>query len=159
MPARAIKDSGVANPLVIVDEIDKAATDRRNGRLWESMLPMLEPETAARHADQYLQAPIDLSYVSFVATANEDTVLPAPLKDRFRVLRIGRLRPEHVPAVAGQILAGLAHELPGDDRFVQPLDGDEIEIAARLLGDGSIRRLRAIVQRLLAQREAQAMRH
>ena len=159
VPARAIKDSMTANPLVIVDEIDKCGTDRRNGRLWESLLPLLESETAARHADQYLQAPVDLSHVSFIATGNDDTVLPAPLKDRFQVLRIGRLRQEHVPAVAARILRDLAREQPGDDRFIWPLDGDEIEIAARLIGDGSIRRLREIVRRLLAAREAHALRH
>jgi hypothetical protein len=46
-----------------------------------------------------------------------------------------------------------------DGRWVQPLDGDEIEIARRMLGDGSARRLRAIVERILAGRENNLARH
>ena len=92
-------------------------------------------------------------------TANEDKDLPAPLKDRCRVLRMPPIKPEHVPAIVRGLVVDLAKERGIDERFVPALDGDEIEIAQRMLGDGSIRRLRAVVERLLAQRETSAPRN
>jgi len=64
---------------------------------------------------------------------------------------------EHVPAVAAGIVRDLAQERGLDSMWVRPLSGDEIE--QRLLAAGSVRRLRAIVERLLAAREIMAMRH
>ena len=158
-PLIVIKACGHANPIVLVDEIDKAATSRHNGSLYSSILPMLENETAARFADPYLQAQVDVSNVSHIMTANEDKDLPAPLKDRCRVLRMPPIKPEHVPAIVRGLVVDLAKERGIDERFVPALDGDEIEIAQRMLGDGSIRRLRAVVERLLAQRETSAPRN
>jgi ATP-dependent Lon protease len=145
--------------MLLVDEIDKAGTSRYNGNLVSSILPMLEQETAKRFADPYVQAPADVSHVSYVLTANSELELPKPLKDRCRILRMPMISVEHVPAIAIGIVKVIASEKGLDSRWVPPLDGDEIEIAQRLLGDGSIRRLRAVVERLLAKRETNAARN
>ena len=158
-PLIVIKASGHANPLVLVDEIDKAGTSRHNGSLYSSILTLLEPETAAKFSDPYIQAQVDVSNVSHILTCNDDKNLPAPLKDRCRVLRMPPIKPEHVPAIARGIVVDLFRERGLDARWVTPLDGDEIEIAMRMLGDGSIRRLRVVVERLLARRETSAQRN
>jgi len=158
-PLLVIKSAGHANPIVHVDEIDKTATSRHNGSLDRALLPVLEIETATRYPDPWVQSDINLSHVSFLLTANDDTELAAPLRDRLRVLRMPRIEVEHVIAVAGGIVADLAAERGLDARWVRPLDGDEIEIAQRMLGDGSARRLRAIVDRLLTARESREMKH
>lgn len=158
-PLNVIRACGHANPLVLIDEIDKAGTARHNGNLYNSVLTLLENETAARFADPYVQAPVDVSNVSYLLTANDDTVLPVTLKDRLRILRMPAIKPEHVPMIASGIVAHLAQERSLDARWVAPLNGDEIEIAQRMLGDGSIRRLRAVVERLLANRETSAPRN
>jgi hypothetical protein len=158
-PMTVIRAAGHANPIIHVDEIDKGAENNRNGSLARALLPMLETETAARFPDPFIQTDIDLSHVSFLLTANDDTTLPLPLKDRLRILRMPPITIEHVPAVAAGIVVDLAAERGLDCRWVEPLNGDEIEIAQRMLGEGSARRLRAIVERLLAGRESGAMRH
>jgi ATP-dependent Lon protease len=154
-----IKAAEIANPIVLIDEVDKCGTGTSNGSLTRALLPMLESETAQRYPDPYIQSAVNLSHVSFIMTANDDTVLPHALRDRLRILRMPRIEIEHVPAVAAGIVMDLAAERGLDGRWVKPLDGDEIEIAQRLLADGSARRLRAIVERLLAVRESGAMRH
>jgi ATP-dependent Lon protease len=58
--------------------LEKAATSHHNGNLWSALMPFTERETACRYRDTSLDAQVDVSWVSFVATANDDTGLPAP---------------------------------------------------------------------------------
>jgi ATPase family associated with various cellular activities (AAA) len=159
VPLNAIRSSGIANPICHVDEIDKAGSSRHNGSLTQALLPMCEQESSKRFADPYVQSDINLSFVSFLLTANDDTALPAPLRDRLRVIRIPLPGIEHVPALSHGIVADIMAE-KGADRFSFPLNGEELHIAAELWRKGgSIRKLRAIIERLLARRDQQAPRH
>jgi ATP-dependent Lon protease len=88
VPARAVLSSRTANPLVLVDEIEKAGSSNYNGRLWDRMIPFLERETASRYRENALDVEIDLGWVSYVATANAVEGLPGPLLDRFRILAV-----------------------------------------------------------------------
>jgi ATP-dependent Lon protease len=143
----------------MIDEVDKASTSMYNGRLGMSLLPFLEAETSRRYADPYIMADVDLSAVSYIMTANDDTCLPAPLRDRCRVLRIPEPGREHVPALAASVARDIAREAGEDDRMAV-LTADEVEIVGRLLGERpSVRRLRAVVERVIAARERSATRH
>ena len=84
-PFLAVAHGKIANPLVLIDEIEKAGTRSDYGRLWDCLLGFLEPETNVRYPDPALQTNLDLSHVSYVATANSLDPLPAPIRDRFRV--------------------------------------------------------------------------
>jgi hypothetical protein len=158
-PISVIRAAGHANAILHVDELDKSATAQRNGSTAHALLPMLEVETARRYPDPLLQSDVDISHVSFLLTVNDDSGLPAPLKDRLRILRMPNMGPEHVQAVADSIVAEIAKDRGVNVGWYPWLDGDELEIARRLLGDGSIRRLRAIVERLIAARDSRAPRH
>ncbi|WP_246686681.1 MULTISPECIES: AAA family ATPase [unclassified Methylobacterium] len=87
-PLMAITRFGIANPIVLVDEIEKSATRTDHGRLWDSLLPLLEAETASRYPDPAFQAEVNLAHVSWIATANATDPLPGPLRDRLRVLEM-----------------------------------------------------------------------
>jgi hypothetical protein len=160
-PTLAVKNSCTANPLVMLDELDKVGTSDHNGRLDMALLPMLEPETARVYPDPFVQAPVDLSWVSWIATANDDSKVPPTLRDRMRILRIPRPRAQHLPALVRSICSEVVAEQGFDPRWAAGgLDCDETEIAAKLWrGGGSVRRLRAIVERLIARRDATAARH
>lgn len=73
-----------ANPLILVDEIDKAG----HSQVENALLQVFEPETARRWVDQYVEVPLDLSHVMFVATANDASVLAPALLSRFEVFEI-----------------------------------------------------------------------
>lgn len=83
-PFLAIGQTKHANPLVLLDELEKAGTRNDYGQLWDRLLGFLEPETNARYPDPALQAPLDFSHVSYVAAANALDPLPSPIRDRFR---------------------------------------------------------------------------
>jgi ATP-dependent Lon protease len=75
-PLEAVRRYEVANPWVMIDEIDKAGDSRHNGSLDRAVLPFLEPENARAYPDPYVQSTVDLSHVGYLLTANTDAMLP-----------------------------------------------------------------------------------
>lgn len=96
-----------ANPLVILDEIEKVSSERRNGNAHEALLAMLEPRTARCWYDRCLMAPVDLRHIVWVATANSLDGIPTPLLSRFDIVRVPAPRPQDAPA----LIASLRHEV------------------------------------------------
>jgi ATP-dependent Lon protease len=124
------------------------------------MLPFLERETAARYRDVSLDAELDLSFISYIATANSVEPLPPPLKDRFRVVKLPAPQLSELPLLAANMLRELAHEI-GEQGFVWPLAHDEIEVIAGAWEKTgfSIRKLQKILDATIKARNATAVRH
>jgi ATP-dependent Lon protease len=159
-PARAINQMRIANPILLIDEIEKAGTSSRNGRLWDALLPFLERETAGRYRDVSLDAELDLSWVLHIATANSILSLPDPLKDRYRVVKVPLPRLVDLPQLAASVLQELAVEA-GEQGLTWPLAGDELAVIGRAWEKAgfSLRALQKIVAATVEARNATAVRH
>jgi len=85
---QTIMDHDAANPLILLDEIDKAGGSERNGHPHHTLLSLVEPSSAKYWYDPFLMGHTDLSHISWIATANTITHLPSTLLSRFRVINV-----------------------------------------------------------------------
>lgn len=106
MPGRIVQgiiEAGEMNPVVVLDEIDKVARSFR-GDPTAVLLEVLDPEQNNKFRDYYLNFNIDLSKVIFIATANEVSSIPAPLRDRMEFIFVNSYTPQEKYEIAKKYL-------------------------------------------------------
>ena len=159
-PSQAVShilQTGIANPSIVLDELEKAGTGRANGSLVDVLLNMLEPSTASVYLDQYIMAPVNLGHINWLATCNNIAGLPAPLRDRFRILEFPSPGAEHLQVIGNSLLTGIMRERGYDERWVSPLSPEELDALAKIWpakdGAASIRVLKRLVEAVAEARD------
>ncbi len=131
MPGRLVdglRQAGVANPLMLLDEIDKVSSDYK-GDTSSALLEVLDGEQNVKFRDHYVEVPIDLSNVLFIATANTTQTIPGPLLDRMELIEVNSYTENEKFHIARNYLVGKQLERNG-------LKGKQVTIS-----DGALKKI------------------
>ena len=141
-----LREGEFANPIVILDELDKASANNKYDPLGP-LYPLLEADTAAKFVDEALDLPSNASHVLYVATANRLDTIPKPILSRFTVLQIKDISPAQHRTVTQSIYRSLltSHDCQG---LFKPVVDDSVVEA---LSQQSPRQIKAVLRRALAQ--------
>jgi len=159
VPLQAIRRTGIANAMLVIDELDKAATGAYNGSLTDVLLPYLEAESSSRIQDPYLECAVNVSRVVWGFTANNTLRIPGPLLDRLRILEVPQPRRHDLPVVVRTILSEIRAEQGMDSAWLPDLEPGELALIAKAWKGGSLRPLRRMIETILAGRLVYAPRH
>ena len=161
VPLQLLRRLQAASGLLVLDELEKAGSGTQNGAFLDAVLPLLTQD-AATFFDPYLETPVNLSAVSYVATANSVEGLrrshPA-LVDRFRVHVVPAPRREDLPGVLRTVLADLRTERGLSEEWLPDLDGEEVSLVEQHYQGGSLRLVRRLAETLVAGRDVLATRN
>jgi len=154
VPINVICQTGIANPLIVMDEVEKAGNGRYNGNLLDALLSMLEPTTSKNWNDQCIEASVDLSSVNWLLTCNDVDLVPPALRDRCRIVRFPIPGRDHLPALVKSMLRAEGEARGLREGWLEPLAQDEIEAVGAVWQGGSMRGLRRLVAGVVDAREA-----
>lgn len=148
-----IERSQSASPAVVLDEIEKAGSGNHNGNLRDALASLLEPASAERFWDPFMECSVDASHILWIATANDADTLPQPLRDRSRILRVGLPEPRHLDALSAQLLPDIVADRGLDRRWALPLDATERQTLLKCWPGGSLRSLRLYLEAVVRARD------
>lgn len=153
MPGRimdGIRKSGSANPVVVLDEVDKLGDGSYNGDPSSALLEVLDPEQNSTFTDHYLNAPYDLSKVIFVCTANSTDTIPEPLLNRMEVINFNGYTPIEKFYIAKEHLIPEAMKETGISTKNVKITDDAIrKIISGYTAEAGVRGLKKQINKLL----------
>jgi ATP-dependent Lon protease len=150
LPLLVMRQSRCANPLIIVDDLDKAGGSSRGGDIRQTLLAMIEPTTSRNFFDEALLAPSDLSQVSWVMTGNSLDGISAPLLSRLGVVHVQLPGPEMLERFVAGIVRDIADELAVGPDDLPPVHAGAMEALRDRFRTGiDIRRLRRTIESIV----------
>lgn len=155
---QCLKSVGTANPLVLIDEIDKLGRGHA-GDPASAMLELLDPEQNANFLDHYLDVAIDLSKVLFVCTANVVEMIPNPLLDRMEIISIAGYITDEKTHIARDYLEKATREACGiNPKQVEVTDAALLALIENYCREAGVRNLQKHIEKIYRKIALQLVR-
>ena len=143
-----VKESGTKNPVFLLNEIDKMASDYK-GDISSAMLEVLDPEQNKNFVDHYLEIPFDLSKILFVTTANSLSTIPGPLLDRMEIIELsGYIEEEKLNIAQKYLLVKQIEENGLKEDFVKIDDETMRDIISYYTREAGVRTLERTIGKI-----------
>lgn len=134
---KILQDTQVSNPVILVDELDKAGASRENGSPFNALLDTFEPKQCKKFTDKYIEIPYDLSDVTFIITSNNKNDIPDVLLNRIEVIDIPRYTDKIKKQICQKTVASKIKQLKLDNSKVQIKDSAITAIVKNANDDGA----------------------
>lgn len=157
-PVRAMSELQCANPVLILDELDKASTvGAHNGSIMATLISMMQG--SGEYYDSCMLATVNIGHVSFLATANDISSFPEALRDRFVIFRVPRPEAKHFDAILVRVREDEARRLRTRPEMLPWVSAADVEWLrnAFLQSSFSIRALQQAYRLLMGERARQEM--
>jgi ATP-dependent Lon protease len=124
-------DGEYANPVIVVDEIDKASGDAQYDPLG-ALYSLLEHDTAKSFTDEFAEVPVDASQVIWITTANDERSIPEPIRNRMNVYEVAPPTREAARQIAHNLYQGIRREHGWGAHFVEAPQDDVLDVLCEL---------------------------
>ncbi len=152
LPVKIIEANKVANPLILMDEVEKAGGSTRAGWIHDTLLTFTENESSRNFLDEYLEVHVDLSHVNWIMTSNDRSLLPPTLRSRLGFVEIDRPSSKHFPVIFKGILTDVLKEYELPLSLAVELDDEVYDVTADAFRKGAeLRTIKAVLTRVVSQ--------
>lgn len=156
--AEGIRQAGVKNPLMLLDEVDKVSNDYK-GDTASALLEVLDGEQNVNFRDHYLEVPLDLSEVFFIATANDLTPIPKPLRDRMEIIELSSYTENEKFHIAENYLVKKQRKLSGLTKKQVSISDEVIrEVIHFYTREAGVRNLERTIGQLMHKAPAKSLK-
>jgi len=142
--AFTLRETMIANPVVVMDELDKLGTGTQNGSAQAALLPFLEKETSKKYKDIFFMTDVNTSYFSYVFTSNNISDVSEALQSRLKLFKCRKPTQKEIDTIFSNILNDIINEIDIDKDDIQDIDFSSIQ--ARYSQHESIRILKAEIE-------------
>lgn len=153
MPGRIVQgliEAKEMNPVMVLDEVDKIARSVRRGDPTSALLEILDPEQNVAFRDYYTNFSIDLSQIIFIATANDISTIPSPLRDRMEFISVSSYTPQEKEQIAKKYLIPQELKRHGlSNKDMEILDSALAEIIEKYTREAGVRNLRRVIASIM----------
>jgi hypothetical protein len=140
------------NPIIGLDEIDKVGESRNNGNVWDTLLGMLEPQTAQNIFDEFLLGEVDYSHINWIATANSIHHMPSVLLSRMRVIHVAPPQAKDFDAILQSVRNNIAKKHDAHPEMLPTMDNEVLMVLRRAFAKKrSVRALIRMTHQIMAE--------